>query len=71
MPRPLPLRPTTIRFADDGFEFVQRAADAVGSSMSQFVREAALIRAAWVLREREGMSRLADEVQRLARGTDD
>ena len=71
MDRPLPLKPTTIRFAEDGLEFVQRAADAVGSSVGQFVREAALIRAAWILREREGMSRLAEEVQRLARGNDD
>lgn len=67
---PMPLKPTTVRFAEDGYEFVQRAAESVGSTVSQFVREAALVRAAWVLNDHDA-AKLAKEVRRLARGVDD
>ena len=39
------LHATTIRFADRSYVAVARAADAQGISISQYVREAALIRA--------------------------
>ena len=39
------LHPTTIRFADRAYTAIARAADAQGISVSQYVREAALIRA--------------------------
>jgi uncharacterized membrane protein YecN with MAPEG domain len=39
------LHATTIRFADRGYTAISRAADAQGISVSQYVREAALIRA--------------------------
>ena len=38
------LHATTIRFADRGYTAIARAADAQGISVSQYVREAALIR---------------------------
>lgn len=70
MPGPMPLRPTTVRFAEDGYGMIQRAADQVGSTISQFVREAAMMRAILVLREEE-FAELAHEVQRLSRGDGD
>ena len=39
------LHATTIRFADRAYTAIARAADAQGISVSQYVREAALIRA--------------------------
>lgn len=39
------LHATTIRFADRAYTAIARAADAQGVSVSQYVREAALIRA--------------------------
>lgn len=39
------LHPTTIRFGDRAYTTIARAADAQGISVSQYVREAALIRA--------------------------
>ena len=39
------LHATTIRFEDRGYSAIARAADAQGISVSQYVREAALIRA--------------------------
>lgn len=39
------LHATTIRFADRGYAAIARAAEAQGISVSQYVREAALIRA--------------------------
>ena len=42
---PVALHATTIRFADRTYLAVARAADAQGISVSQYVREAALIRA--------------------------
>jgi uncharacterized protein (DUF1778 family) len=41
----LALHATTIRFADRSYMAIARAADAQGISVSQYVREAALIRA--------------------------
>jgi uncharacterized protein (DUF1778 family) len=43
--RAVALHATTIRFADRGYTAIARAADAQGISVSQYVREAALIRA--------------------------
>ena len=43
--RYMALHATTIRFADRGYAAVARAAEAQGISVSQYVREAALIRA--------------------------
>jgi hypothetical protein len=40
------LKPTTIRFTPDAMDIIQRAAKRQGCSVSQFVREAALMRAA-------------------------
>ena len=42
---PVALHATTIRFADRGYTAIARAADSQGISVSQYVREAALIRA--------------------------
>ena len=42
---PVALHPTTIRFADRAYTAIARAADSQGISVSQYVREAALIRA--------------------------
>ena len=42
---PVALHATTIRFADRSYVAIARAADAQGISVSQYVREAALIRA--------------------------
>ena len=42
---PVALHATTIRFADRAYTAIARAADAQGISVSQYVREAALIRA--------------------------
>lgn len=76
---PTPLRlvalhATTIRFADRAYSAIARAADAQGISVSQYVREAALIRA--VLDELEtaedalytahDLLAIAREVRRLA-----
>jgi uncharacterized protein (DUF1778 family) len=41
----MPLHPTTIRFGDRAYAAIGRAADSQGISISQYVREAALIRA--------------------------
>lgn len=78
MPEPLPLKPTTVRFAEDGMELVQRAADKVGCNFGQFCREAALMRAVIVLGGEQEMARLDEEVRtegnvrvkRLARRND-
>ena len=48
----MPLHATTIRFSDRGYTAIGRAADTQGISISQYVREAALIRA--ILDELEG-----------------
>jgi hypothetical protein len=42
----MPMTRTTISFTRDGMQLVQEAAKRQGSSVSQFVREAALMRAA-------------------------
>jgi uncharacterized protein (DUF1778 family) len=68
------LHATTIRFADRAYTAIARAADAQGISVSQYVREAALIRA--VLDELDSVEEaihtahdllaIAREVRRLA-----
>ena len=68
------LHPTTIRFGDRAYTAIGRAADAQGISISQYVREAALLRA--VLDELDSSSdalhtahdllALAREVRRLS-----
>ena len=68
------LHATTIRFGDRGYTTIARAADAQGISVSQYVREAALIRA--VLDELDSATEalhtahdlldIAREVRRLA-----
>jgi Ribbon-helix-helix protein, copG family len=42
----MPMTRTTISFTRDGMELIQQAARRQGCSVSQFVREAALMRAA-------------------------
>lgn len=42
----MPMTRTTISFTRDGMQLIQEAAKRQGSSVSQFVREAALMRAA-------------------------
>ena len=42
----MPMTRTTISFTHDGMKLIQEAAKRQGSSVSQFVREAALMRAA-------------------------
>lgn len=71
MPEAMPLRPTTVRFAEDGMGLVQKAADEVGSTVAQFIREAALIRAAVILRDEEPLEKISEEVRRLARVDED
>jgi hypothetical protein len=68
------LHATTIRFADRAYTAIARAADVQGISVSQYVREAALIRA--VMDELDGSTdaihtahdllAIAREVRRLA-----
>jgi Protein of unknown function (DUF1778) len=41
----VPLVPTTIRFAPEAMELIERAAQQMGTSVAQFVREAAIVRA--------------------------
>lgn len=67
----VPLRPTTVRFAEDGMKFVQKAAEESGSTVAQFIREAALIRAAMILRDDDPMPKIAQEVRRLARSDEE
>ena len=45
MPKPMPMTRTTISFTREGMKQIQKAARRQGSSVSQFVREAALMRA--------------------------
>jgi hypothetical protein len=60
------LKPTTIRFTPDAMELIHRAARRQGCSVSQFVREAALMRAAMATDENPYPIRdLAAEIRRL------
>jgi hypothetical protein len=60
------LKPTTIRFTPDAMEMIQRAAKRQGCSVSQFVREAALMRASMTSDENPYPVRdLAAEMRRL------
>ena len=68
------LHATTIRFADRGYSAIARAAEAQGISVSQYVREAALIRAVLddldtaeeALHTARDLVNIAREVRRLA-----
>ncbi|MGH3101316.1 MAG: plasmid mobilization protein [Thermoleophilia bacterium] len=68
------LHATTIRFADRAYTAIARAADAQGISVSQYVREAALIRvvldeldsAEEALHSAHDLLAIAREVRRLA-----
>ena len=68
------LHATTIRFADRAYMAIARAADAQGISVSQYVREAALIRAVLdeldsaeeALHTAHDLLAIAREVRRLA-----
>ena len=68
------LHATTIRFADRAYTTIARAADAQGISVSQYVREAALIRAVLdeldsaeeALHTAHDLLAIAREVRRLA-----
>ena len=68
------LHATTIRFADRAYTAIARAADAQGISVSQYVREAALIRAVLddldtaeeALHTAHDLVSVAREVRRLA-----
>ena len=72
--RPVALHATTIRFADRAYTAIARAADAQGISVSQYVREAALIRAVLdeldsateALHTAHDLLAIAREVRRLA-----
>jgi uncharacterized protein (DUF1778 family) len=66
MPAPMPLRPTTVRFAEDAMDLVQKASKEAGVSMGQFVREAAIMRAAALLPREIPM-----DIERLARNYED
>jgi hypothetical protein len=71
---PVALHATTIRFADRAYTAIARAADAQGISVSQYVREAALIRAVLdeldsaeeALHTAHDLLAIAREVRRLA-----
>src|SRR3954471_13850080 len=67
------LHATTIRFGDRGYTAIAHAADAQGISVSQYVREAALIRAVLdeldsedALHTAHDLLAIAREVRRLA-----
>ncbi len=68
------LHATTIRFADRAYTAIARAADAQGISVSQYVREAALIRAVLdeldsaeeAIHSAHDLLAIAREVRRLA-----
>jgi uncharacterized protein (DUF1778 family) len=68
------LHPTTIRFGDKAYTAIARAADEQGISVSQYVREAALVRAVLdeldsdreVVHSGHELLAIAREVRRLA-----
>lgn len=62
------MRATTVRIAADAYPLIHSAADTVGVSLSQFVREAAIIRTVLVLAKDEELdfAKLAAEVERRA-----
>ena len=65
------LKPTTIRYAPDAMELIQRAAENLGISVAQFVREASIMRAMFVAGEfRDDLEALANIVARLSRRDD-
>lgn len=71
MPAGVPLKPTTVRFDHSADTLIEAAAKACGVSKSQFVRDAALVRAILVNPEQPQLrpadvSRVAQEAHRLA-----
>ena len=62
----MPMIPRTIRLTPDAAALIERAADDLGLSMSQFIREAALIRA-YVIVGHEDSVDLAGDIESLAR----
>ena len=71
----MPLRPTTIRFAENAYAGLQHEADEQGVSLAQYVREAALIRYVIDTHDRaegEAVSMLAlvRQIRELARDTE-
>ena len=67
----VPLRPVTIRFASDAHEVVQRAADEAGVPFSDFVRQAATMRAFMMLEADLPFRELASEVMVLSRNVEE
>jgi hypothetical protein len=69
----MPLVSMTVRFDRASYDYIRDEARDAGISVAQFVREAAIIRAALrgIGREAEGLpvdfKRVADEVERRAR----
>ena len=69
---PVPMRPTTIRFAQDAEDLIRRAAETLDISVAQFVRESAIMRAMFVSGEiRDDLQLLSEAISRLARKYDD
>lgn len=67
----VPLRPTTIRFASDALEMVNKAAEEMGVSSAQFIREAAIMRAILCMGDSDqGLKALSEQVKHLARRDD-
>ena len=62
----MPMTRTTISFTRDGMKLIQEAAKRQGSSVSQFVREAALMRARMASDKNPyPMRDLAEELRRI------
>lgn len=62
------MRATTVRFTEDLWQLVDREATSQGISAAQFVRDAALLRAATLIGQRGDEEQLVD-VEAIARGT--
>lgn len=69
----MPLTTTTVRFDDVAYDYIRNEARDAGVSVAQFIREAALMRAAirGARREHPGLAMdyalIAEEVERRAR----
>lgn len=70
----MPLKPTTIRFAERAYVSLQHEADDQGVSLAQYVREAALIRLVIDAHDRAhdqpSMLDLVRQIRELARDTE-
>lgn len=66
----MPLRPTTVRFAEDAMDLVQAAAGEAGCSVAQFIREAAVMRAASLMPDQIPHGPDSPETEHLSRGHD-